>query len=487
MFTSTVGGAKLPEPASDLAIAVAIASACQGVPPPRSVVAMGEIGLAGELRRVRDLPQRVAEAGRLGFATAVVPGRAGVAPPSGSADIRVLDAPDVATALRALRLGRWGAPSQTGGATGRRTDAQDRTVAGIDRSDAAVHLRNTLEAIAPGTDLRDGLERILRGRTGALIVLGSDRTVESISTGGFELDVEFSATRLRELAKMDGAIILDKDATRILRAAVHLMPDHTIPSEESGTRHRTAERVAKQTDFPVISVSQSMQIIAAYVGATRHVLEDSGQILSRANQALATLERYKLRLDEVSSTLSALEIEDLVTVRDVAVVAQRLEMVTRIAREIEDYVLELGTDGRLLSLQLEELVTGVDAERELVVRDYLPPGRKTRTPQALLDRLESLSLTEMVDVASVARASLGAAEHLDGAVAPRVFRLLAKVPRLPSAVVDRLVDHFGTLQKLLSAGIDDLQVVEGVGELRARSVREGLSRLAESSILERYV
>ena len=231
-----------------------------------------------------------------------------------------------------------------------------------------------------------------------------------------------------------------------------------------------------------------MQIIAAYVGDTRHVLEDAGQILSRANQALATLERYKLRLDEVSSTLSALEIEDLVTVRDVAVVAQRLEMVTRIAREIEDYVLELGTDGRLLSLQLEELVTGVDAERELVIRDYLPGGRRGRTPRELLVQLEGLSPTDLVDPGSVARAlTLGSAEHLDGAAAPRGYRLLAKVPRLPSAVVDRLVEHFGGLQQLLSAGIDDLQAVEGVGELRARSVREGLSRLAESSILERYV
>ena len=194
----------------------------------------------------------------------------------------------------------------------------------------------------------------------------------------------FTATGLRELAKMDGAIIIDRDVTRIIRAAVHLMPDHSIPSEETGTRHRTADRVAKQTGFPVISVSQSMQIIAAYVGETRHVLEDSGQILSRANQALATLERYKLRLDEVSATLSALEIEDLVTVRDVAVVAQRLEMVTRIAREIEDYVLELGTDGRLLALQLEELITGVDIERELVIRDYVPPGSAAATPDELL-------------------------------------------------------------------------------------------------------
>jgi diadenylate cyclase len=357
-----------------------------------------------------------------------------------------------------------------------------------DRSDEVLRLRATLASIAPGTALRDGLERILRGRTGALLVLGNDKTVESISTGGFALEVPFTATGLRELAKMDGAIILDKDATRIMRAAVHLMPDPRIPSDETGTRHRTADRVARQTGFPVISVSQSMQIIAAYVGETRHVLEDSAQILSRANQALATLERYKLRLDEVASTLSALEIEDLVTVRDVAVVAQRLEMVTRIAREIEDYVLELGSDGRLLSLQLEELVTGVDAERELVIRDYLPPGRRTKTPEVLLAQLEALSPTELVDPAAAAKAlGLSSSEHLDGAVAPRGYRLLAKVPRLPPAVVDRLVEHFGTLQKLLSAGVDDLQAVDGIGELRARSVREGLSRLAESTILERYV
>jgi diadenylate cyclase len=359
-------------------------------------------------------------------------------------------------------------------------------VAGIERSDDVMRLRATLALIAPGTPLRDGLERILRGRTGALIVLGNDRTVESLTTGGFVLDVPFTATGLRELAKMDGAIIVDKDLTRILRAAVHLMPDQRIPTDETGTRHRTADRVAKQTGHPVISVSQSMQIIAAYVGETRHVLEDSGQILSRANQALATLERYKLRLDEVSTTLSALEIEDLVTVRDVAVVAQRLEMVTRIAREIEDYVLELGTDGRLLSLQLEELVTGVDAERELVIRDYVGTGRKARSAEALLAHLESLSPTELVDPLAVAKA-LALGEHLDAAVAPRGYRLLAKVPRLPSTGVERLVDHFDTLQKLLSAGVDDLQAVDGVGELRARSVREGLSRLAESSILERYV
>jgi diadenylate cyclase len=350
-------------------------------------------------------------------------------------------------------------------------------------------LRQTLALVAPGTPLRDGLERILRGNTGALIVLGYDKVVESICTGGFPLDVEFSATRLRELAKMDGAVVLTPGSNRIVRAAVHLMPDPGIPTEESGTRHRTAERVAIQTGFPVISVSQSMRIIGLYVDGRRYVLDNSTAILSRANQALATLERYKLRLDEVAGTLSALEIEDLVTVRDAMSVAQRLEMVRRIADEIQGYVVELGTDGRLLSLQLDELMAGVEEERELVARDYMPGGRRTKELAQVLSDLDTLSATELLDLILVARA-VGyppSPEALESAVSPRGYRLLAKVPRLPSTVVDRLVEHFGGLQKLLAATVDDLQAVDGVGESRARNVREGLSRLAESSILERYV
>ncbi len=351
-------------------------------------------------------------------------------------------------------------------------------------------LRSVLAQIAPGTALRDGLERILRGNTGALVVLGQDKTVEAICTGGFPLDVEFSATRLRELAKMDGAVILSAETNRILMAAVHLMPDPMIPTNESGTRHRTAERVAIQAGFPVISVSQSMRIITLYLRDQRYALAHPNDILSRANQALATLERYKMRLDEVSGTLSALEIEDLVTVRDAVNASQRLEMVRRIAVEIQGHIVELGTDGRLLALQLDELMAGVEEDRRLVARDYSPAsGRRTRTIDGILDELALLSSTDLLDLSLVARAFGFAAtpEALEGAVSPRGHRLLAKVPRLPPAIVDRLVEHFGGLQKLLAATIDDLQAVEGVGEARARSVREGLSRMAESSILERYV
>jgi diadenylate cyclase len=369
-------------------------------------------------------------------------------------------------------------------------------------------LRQTLGRLAPGTALRDGLERILRGRTGGLIVLGYDDAVESICDGGFRLDVEFSATRLRELSKMDGAVVLATDAGRILRANVQLVPDPTIPTEESGTRHRTAERTAIQTGHPVVSVSQSMSIVSVYIEGRRHVLTDSATIMSRANQALATLERYKSRLDEVAQTLSALEIEDFVTLRDAMTVVQRLEMVRRIADEIAGHVVELGSDGRLIALQLDELVGGVALDRELVVRDYLrddgrppredvplPGGEDGRlsdcedaTDAGVLARLDDLDSTELLDLVRIADA-FGyppEPELLDRQISPRGYRLLARVPRLPGGVQDQLVRHFGSLQALLAATADDLQSVDGIGDARARVVREGLSRLAETSIVERY-
>jgi diadenylate cyclase len=365
------------------------------------------------------------------------------------------------------------------------SDVAEVTVPTTERE---VALRAVLATVAPGTWLRDGLERILRGNTGALIVLGWDPTVEALCTGGFPLSVESSATRLRELAKMDGAVVLSSDGTRILRSATHLMPDPAVPTEESGTRHRTAQRVAVQTGYPVISVSQSMRIISLYLGTRRYVLESSSELLSRANQAIATLERYKARLDEVSNTLSALEIEDLVTVRDATIVLQRLEMVRRIADEIVGYVVELGTDGRLLALQLDELLAGVDTDRQLIARDYPPVGRRERSSELVMAELAELSATDLLDLTAVTRTLGfgGTPESLDAATSPRGYRLLSRVPRLPEPLLDRVVEQFGGLQKLLAASVEELEAVDGLGEARARSVREAISRLADASIIDRY-
>ncbi len=350
-------------------------------------------------------------------------------------------------------------------------------------------LRQTLAMIAPGTVLRDGLERIVLGSTGALVVLGHDKSVDQLAGGGFNLDVELTATRLRELAKMDGAIVCDSTVTRIMRAATQLLPDPSIPTDETGTRHRTADRVAKQTGLPVISVSKSMSTIALYVAGRRYVLEDRANILARADQAISTLERYKIRFDAVTGALLALEIEDLVTVRDVALVVQRLEMVRRIAREIEGYVVELGTDGRLLKLQLDELIAGVETDREMLLRDYVPSAPKkdlSKLITAAASAIDALTDTQLLDFVEVG-AALGLGTVTDAAAAPRGYRMLARIPRLSETIVERLVAHFRRLQPLLHAGMEELLAVEGVGETRARSIRDGLARIAETTMLERFV
>ncbi|MCL2802921.1 MAG: DNA integrity scanning diadenylate cyclase DisA [Micrococcales bacterium] len=348
-------------------------------------------------------------------------------------------------------------------------------------------LLTTLSAVAPGTELRDGLERILRGRTGALIVLGFDPSVEAMCSGGFVLDVPFSATRLRELSKMDGALVVDYQAGRIVRAAVQLLPDPSITTTESGTRHRTAERVAKQTSFPVLAVSQSENIVTLYVSSISHPLEDPEKLASRTKQALTTLERYRDRLDEVSATLSGLEIEDVVTVRDVATVAGRQEMVWRIAEEVAGLLAELGVNGRLLRLQFEELIAGVDTGRSLLISDYVDLGGSGRSVGEVTADLSKVSPTNLMEAGTVAQV-LGLAEtanQVDAPLSPKGHRMLSRVPRLPPAIADRIASHFGSLQNILAATLADLMGVEGVGELRARAVREGLSRIAESSVIDR--
>jgi diadenylate cyclase len=350
-----------------------------------------------------------------------------------------------------------------------------------------VALIDALAMVAPGTPLRDGLDRILQGSRGALIVVGDGPDVLAICSGGFLLDAEFSPQRLSELAKMDGAIILAADASRIARANVHLVPNPNVPTSETGTRHRTAERVARSIHVPVISVSEDMSVIAVYHGTVKHPLELTPRLLNRANQALQTLERYKNRLDAVSGSLSALEVEDLVTVRDVVTVLQRTEMVRRIAEEIHGYILELGTDGRLIRLQLEELLGGVEDDRRLVIKDYFHADAGWHLADAM-EGLADLTTEDLLDLKSVTAVLhlSGNAAELDAGLQPKGYRLLHKIPRLPEAIVERIVERFGTLPKILRATVDDLDEVEGVGESRARSIQEGLSRLAESSVLDRY-
>ena len=347
-------------------------------------------------------------------------------------------------------------------------------------------ITDALTMVAPGQPLREGLDRILQAGMGALVVVGDGPEVLNICSGGFLLDAAFSPQRLSELAKMDGAIILAADASRIARANVHLVPNPNVPTSETGTRHRTAERVARSIAVPVISVSEDLSVIAVYYGAIKHPLELTARLLNRANQALQTLERYKNRLDAVAGTLTALEVENLVTVRDVVTVLQRTEMVRRIAEEIHGYIIEAGTDGRLVRLQLEELMGGVEDDRRLVIQDY--SSTDSWNPGEAMEALSQLTTEEILDLRSVTAVlhlPHGGSE-LDFPLQPKGYRLLHRIPRMPEAVIEAIVARFGTLDKILDADVKDLDDVEGVGASRARAIKENLSRVAEGTGFDRF-
>lgn len=346
-------------------------------------------------------------------------------------------------------------------------------------------MRDALARLAPGTPLRDGIDRVVRAKAGALLVLGDEADVLSICSGGFLVDAPYSPQRLSELAKMDGAIIISTDGSRIARANVHLVPDPSVPTSETGTRHRTAERVARSLDVPVVSASEEMGVINIYAGGSKRQLQEVGHLLDRANQALQTLERYKVRLDDAITNLTALEVEDVASLRDVVAVVQRGEMVHRIADEIETMIIELGVDARLLRLQIDELYGEIDDELDLVVADYLPAGR---TVAETLYGMSQLSDDEVSNLRLTADALSPGSDTADLAqeVAPKGMRLLHRVSRLPSATAIAVAEHFGGLAKLQRATIEDLVVVDDVDETTARAIRDTLSRVTETTILDQY-
>jgi diadenylate cyclase len=346
-------------------------------------------------------------------------------------------------------------------------------------------LRDALAKVAPGTPLRDGIDRVIRSHAGALLVLDDGPAVLTICSGGFLVDAPYSPQRLSELAKMDGAIILSSDGSRIARANVHLVPDPTVPTVETGTRHRTAERVSRSLNVPVVSASEEMGIINVYAGGSRHQLQDISRLLDRANQALQTLERYKVRLDDAIANLTAAELEDVVSLRDVVTVVQRGEMVHRIADEIETMIIELGMDARLLRLQLDEIYGDVDDELDLVIADYLPAGRTVAETLAEMSRLDD---DEVLDH-RIAAASLhrdGNSRDLEQEVVPKGLRLLHRVHRLPADKAATIADHFGGLAKLQRATIADLMAVDDVDEVTAMAIKDTLERVTESTILDQY-
>ncbi|MBN2822940.1 MAG: DNA integrity scanning diadenylate cyclase DisA [Coriobacteriia bacterium] len=339
---------------------------------------------------------------------------------------------------------------------------------------------SALGTVAPGTPLREGLDYIISARTGALIVIGDMGVVDPLCNGGFRIDTPFSPQRLFELAKMDGAIVLDRESSGILKANVHLVPDASLPTSETGMRHRTAERVSKQTGAFVISVSQRREVVSLYLGGNRLILEDIEVVLAKADQALQTLQRYRARLDEVAGHLTVLEFEDVVTVGDVATVIQRSEMVQRVAREVGRYIIELGTEGRLVRMQSEELLASVEDDYVMLIRDYAHSGG-SRKVASIRAKIAAMSPEQLLDDAAVASA-LGypvSSDIAESHVQASGYRLLHRIPMLPGTVINRVVERFVNLPALLQATEKDLDAVDGVGLRRARAIIDGLRRMRE--------
>ncbi|NLJ81228.1 MAG: DNA integrity scanning protein DisA [Firmicutes bacterium] len=344
-----------------------------------------------------------------------------------------------------------------------------------------------LELVAPGTQLYEGLENILKARTGALIVLGDSTEVLELVNGGFRIDAEMHPAALYELAKMDGALVLSSDAKKILYANTQLTPDAMIPSYETGTRHRTAERVAKQTGQLVISISQRRNVITIYKSNWKYILREVSVILAKANQALSTLEKYRSVFRQSLINLSALEFEDLVTLADVTTVLQRSQMVTRIAGEIENYVIQLGSEGRLVRMQLEELMADIKDEGLLVFKDYFDNAEAN--PGDVWAEIETWDSEDLLNLNLMSKA-LGYAVSLntsDHTVAPRGYRILAKIPRLPMPVIENLVKKFQDLSTVMDASIEELDEVEGIGEVRAKAIKNGLRRLREQVLVDSHL
>ena len=342
----------------------------------------------------------------------------------------------------------------------------------------AASLLEMLESLAPGTAFRQALERIIQQGHGALIVLGEGPAVAAVSSGGFQLAITvFTPARLAELAKMDGGIVVSDDGERILAANVHFMPDPHLPTDETGARHRTAERLAAQTGKPVVAVSEDRRIATLFYAAEKTELARPTSVAARVNERLTTLERLRRRLDESGQQLTRAEVADLATYRDVVLTIQRAEVVRRIGAAIERDAASLGEEGSMVMLQAADLVRGVESLRDLVVRDHTRPRRSHAVREAI-EALEVIPTEELDDWARVGKA-VGFPDLDESADAAGV-RLLAGLGRIPEGTQIDLTRRFKGQRRLLQATQEELERTPGIGPARAAALRAHFDRLVDA-------
>lgn len=349
-------------------------------------------------------------------------------------------------------------------------------------------LKEILSFVAPGTEIRKGIDNVLDARTGGLIVIGDDDNVLDIVDGGFFINCEYNPQRIYELAKMDGAIILNSTTEKILFANIQLQPNPAIPTIESGTRHRTAERTARQTGKLVIAISEKRNRITLYRDDVRYVLRNMSDIMSEASQAMKTLERYREVIDKALTNLTIMEYDDLVTLFEVSSVLQKYEFLARITKDIEMSIIELGSEGTLISLQLDELLYEIKGEIEDLVRDYHKENEEENfSTEEIFEELAKLSEEKLMELENVAHL-LGyrkSYRSLDTRVVPKGYRILGKIIRLTRKDVEILVSSFKGLNAVMDATLDELAEIDNISKFKARTIKNGIRRLRFTTQLEK--
>lgn len=347
----------------------------------------------------------------------------------------------------------------------------------------STELMQILKMIAPGTELREGLDNVLKAKTGGLIVIGDSEPVLKLVDGGFKIDQDYTPARLYELAKMDGAIVLSKDGKKILYANTQLTPDSSISTAQTGTRHRTSERVAKQTNELVVCISQRRNVITLFKGNINYLIKETSQVLARANQALQTFEKYKSTCDDVLATLNEFEFENIVTLENVIKAIQRIELAMRVAAEVEGYIIELGDEGRLIELQLRELSENIEKEEKLILKDYC---QNEIGVEEVYNKITKLSREEVNETRVIAKLLGYDGEHAieDTEIYSKGYRLLNKIPKMPISIIENMVNAFGNFKDIIRATIEELDDVEGIGEIRAKNIKQGLTRMQEQVLYD---
>jgi diadenylate cyclase len=327
--------------------------------------------------------------------------------------------------------------------------------------------------------MRRALERVIQQGKGGLVVLGSSAAVTAASSGGFKLiGASFTQARVAELSKMDGGIVLDDAWANILEANVHFIPDGTIHTDETGARHRTAERLAVETGKPVVAVSEGRRVATLFYEDQNVELAQPTEVAAHVNQELQSLDRLRGRLDEAETRLNRLEVSGLATYRSALTVLQRAELVERLGAQVTARAVTMGEEARIVHLQLNDLLSGVERTMRLVLQDYIRPLRTGAVDRGLA-AITQMPPSELDDATAMGR-DLGFPD-LDDPAEARGHRVLSHAGRLPDSVREDIVRYFGSVSKLLRASEDQLIDVEGVGGTRAAQLRAFFDRLSLSA------